>query len=172
MTSKREPFCLLEKPKLRTIADVWEEGKHGKLSAARSVYLALAEIASDKQNDIFTVATSYIAQRAAVTSKTVRKVTKLLQRLGFLKMQRRSTNGLKVANQYKLVRGNNSIGPDYPSLGKAKKITLPTREECTEESTESTARKGEEILSDNDDDTIIHERTGERFNNRTGEYIW
>jgi hypothetical protein len=29
--AKREPFCWLEKRKLRTIADVSEEGKHGIL---------------------------------------------------------------------------------------------------------------------------------------------
>ena len=169
---KREPFCWLGKPQLRTMADVFTEGKIGSLAVARSVYLALSEVASDKQNDTFTVATSYIAQRAGVTPKTVRRVIKILTRLGFLKVQGRSASGLKLASQYTLVRSNGSIGPIYPSLGKTKETTLPRREECTEESTESKVSKGKEILSVNDDDIIIHKRTGERFNKRTGEFIW
>jgi hypothetical protein len=168
---KREPFCWLEKQKLRTIADVWEEGKHGNLAAARSVYLALGEIASDKQSATFTVAISYIAQRAAVTSKTVRRVIGILKKLGFLKAQARSANGLKLAYEYTLTRGHRAIGLSYPSFGKARKNAFPTREECNEESTERTARKEKEILSGNDD-IITHARTGERFNQRTKEFDW
>jgi DNA binding protein with HTH domain len=170
--AKREPFCWLEKRKLRTIADVSEEGKHGNLTAARSVYLALAEIASDKQSDTFTVATSYIAQRAGVTSKTVRRVIKILKRLGFVRIQGRSASGLKLAHEYTLIRGDRPIGPIYPSFGKARKIALPTREECDEESREGTARKEKEILPINDNDITIHARTGERFNRRTKEFVW
>jgi hypothetical protein len=151
---------------------VFAKGKIGNLAAARSVYLALSEIASDKQSDTFTVATSYIGQRAGVTSKTVRRVIKILKRLGFLKVQGRSSNGLKSANQYTLVWSNHSIGPIYPSLGKTKEITLPKKEECTEESRESTARNGKEMLSSNNNDIEIDERTGERFNKRNGEFIW
>jgi hypothetical protein len=180
--AKREPWCWLEKPKLRTIADVLEEGKHGNLTAARSVYLALGEIASDKQSDTFTVATSYIAQRAGVTSKTVRRVIKILKRLGFVTIQGRSARGLKVAHEYTLIRGDCRIGLIYPSFGKAKKIDLPTREECSEESRESTARKGknssqningEEGHEDGgENDVIVHKQTGERFNKRTKEFEW
>src|SRR4029453_15226182 len=139
--AKREPWCWLEKPKLRTIADVLEEGKHGNLTAARSVYLALGEIASDRQSETFTVATSYIAQRAGVTSKTVRRVIGILKKLGFLKAQPRSANGLKLAYEFTRIRGCCRISLIYPSFGKAGKIALPTREECDEESREGTARK-------------------------------
>ena len=169
--AKREPFCWLEKPKLRNIADVFAEGKLGTVAAARSVYLALSEIASDKQSDTFTAATSYIAQRAGVTSKTVQRMIKTFKRLGFVKTEGRFANGLKLPNKYTLLRGNSSIGPIYPSLGKTKEITLPKREECSEESRESTARKEKEISSVNDD-IIIHKRTGERFNQRTKEFVW
>jgi len=48
--AKREPFCWLEKRKLRKIAEVFAEGRLGSLAAARSVILALSEIASDKQS--------------------------------------------------------------------------------------------------------------------------
>ena len=170
--AKREPWCWLEKPKLRTIADVLEEGKHGNLTAARSVYLALGEIASDKQSDTYTVATSYIAQRAGVTSKTVRRVIKILKRLGFLKAQPRSANGLKLSHEYTLIRSDSPVGLSYPSFGKPGKIALPTREEYDEESREGTARKEKEILSINDNDIITHVGTGERFNQRTKEFDW
>jgi hypothetical protein len=168
--AKREPWCWLGKRQLRMIADVFAEGKVGTLAAARSVYLALSEIASDRESDTFTVGTQYIAQRAGVASKTVRRVLKILKQLRFVKVQGRSSNGLKVANQYTLVRANNSIGPIYPSLGKTKEIILPRREECTEESREGTARKEKEIVPINESDIIIHPRTGERFNRRTGEF--
>jgi hypothetical protein len=170
--AKREPFCWLEKPKLRKIAEVFAEGRVGSLVAARSVMLALSEIASDRECNIFTVSEAYIAQRAGVTQKTVRRMTKTFKRLGFLKIQPRSQNGLKISSKYTLIRGHCSMGPIYLSLGKTKKITLPTREECTEESKESTTRKEKEILSVNDNDIVIDERTGERFNKRNGEYIW
>jgi DNA-binding IscR family transcriptional regulator len=169
--AKREPFCWLEKRKLRMIADVFAEGKLGAVSAARTVYLALSEIASDKQKDTFTVATLYIAQRAGVTPKTVRRMTKTFKRLGFLKIRPRSQNGLKLSSEYTLIRGYCSMRPIYPSLGKARKNAFPTREECNEESTERTARKEKEILSGNDD-IITHARTGERFNQRTKEFDW
>ena len=179
MTPKHEPYCWLEKPKLRNIGDAFAEGKIGSLAAARSVYLALSEIASDRQSDTFIAATLYIAQRAGVISKTVQRVTKILRRLGFLRMKGRSANGLKLANEYTLIRGNVSIGPIYPSLGKTKEITLPTREECTEESTESTARKGKDSLSTDakrgeqtEEDIVIHPRTGEQFNKHTKEFVF
>jgi hypothetical protein len=127
--AKREPFCWLEKRKLRIIADVFAEGRLGALTSARSVYLALSEIASDRQNDTFTVATSYIAQRAGVTSKTVRRVIKILKWLVFVKIQGRSASGLKLAYEYTLIRGDrpieftreqasDSIGAQRSSIGK------------------------------------------------------
>jgi hypothetical protein len=81
--------------------------------------------------------------------------TKILRQLGLLKVQRRSLNGLKVANQYTLLPVNDSIGRIYHRWVKTKKITLPRREECTEESRESTARTEEELLSSNNKDIVI-----------------
>lgn len=180
--AKREPFCWLEKRKLRIIADVFGEGRLGALTSARSVYLALSEIASDRQNNTFIVTTSYIAQRAGVASKTVRRVIKILKRLGFLKARPRSANGLKLAYEYTLIRGDPPIGLIYPSFGKARKIALPTREEFDEESREGTARKGknssqnisgEEGHEDaGESEIIVHKQTGARFNKRTKEFIW
>jgi hypothetical protein len=142
--------------------------------------LALSEIASDRQSDTFTVSTSYIAQRAGVTSKTVQRMIKTFKRLGFVKSQPRSANGLKLASEYSLIRGHVPMGPIYPTLGKARETRVPTREELEVESIEGTARKEKksslnvngEKGDQNEDDIVDHERTGERFNKRKGEFVW
>ena len=179
MTAKREPFCWLEKRKLRNIAEVFAEGRLGSLAAARSVILAMSEIASDKQSDTFAAATSYIAHRAGVTSKTVRRMIKTFKQLRFLRVQPRSGNGLKLANEYTLIRGNGATGLIYPSLGKTCKTNLGTREESSEQFTESTARKKKDSLStnvkrgdQNEQNIVIHASTGERFDKRTKEFVW
>ena len=65
------------------------------------------------------------------------------------------------------------MGLIYPSLGKARKTDLPTREELSEESREATAREGEKLsLAENENGIVIDKRTGERFNNCTKEYEW
>jgi len=183
---KREPYCWLEKRKLRKIAEVFAEGRLGSLAAARSVILALSEIASDKQSDTFPASTSYIALRAGVTSKTVRRMVKTLKQLGFLHVRPRSRNGLKIASEYTLIRGSAPMGLIYSSLGKTHKTRLRTREESNEQSTESTARKGRNTLStnaerestngeradQNDENIVLHAGTGERFNKRTKEFVF
>ena len=97
---------------------------------------------------------------------------KILKRLGFAKVRGRSASGLKLAYEYTLIRGDCPIGLIYPSFGKAGKIALPTREECDEESREGTACKEKKIFANNDNDIVIHERTRERFNRRTKEFVW
>jgi hypothetical protein len=162
------------------IGDVFTEGSVGALGAARSVYLALSEIASDKQSETFIVATSYIGQRAGVTSKTVRRTIKIFKKLGVVKTQSRSANGMKLATEYTLLRGDGStMGLIYPTLGKARKSRLPIIEEYSEESREGTERKENKsplnVNGDNGDehkDIVVHARTGEKFNKRTKEFVW
>ena len=124
---RSEPWCWLEKTKLRMLSDVFGEGGCGSLVSARSVMLALSEIASDKQSDTFTAATSYIAQRAGVAVKTVKRMTKTFKKLGFVIIRPRSANGLKIANQYTLIRGKCPLRLSYPSMGKRPKIRSPER---------------------------------------------
>ena len=180
---RREPWCWLEKKKLRILADVFGEGRQGSVMAARSVMLALSEIASDRQCDTFTAATSYIAQRAGVTRKTVDRMIKTFKRLGFVMVRDRSMKGLKIASEYTLIRGKCRLRPIYSTMGKPRKIRLPIKEESNEESTESNARKREKTFvslneeknqnaEDNEEDIIIHPITGERFNKRTGEFVF
>lgn len=168
----REPFCWLEKEKLRILSQVFGEGKHGSLSAARSVVLALSEIASDKQSETFVASVSYIAQRAGVTSKTVRRMTTTFKKLGFLTMRSRSIAGLRASHEYTLIRGKSQLRFVYPSMWKPPKNRLRTREESGEESTESTARTGNKTFEANQKEIVIDPETGEQFNTRTGEYNW
>ncbi len=86
------------------IDDAFAEDQLGALASARSVYLALTQIASDRQNDTFTVATFAIAQRAGVSPKTVRRMIETLKKLGLVKTRARSADGLKLATEYTLIR--------------------------------------------------------------------
>lgn len=171
--SKREPFCWLEKQKLRLLSEVFGEGSHGSLSAARSIMLALSEIASDKQSITFTASTSYIAQRAGVTSKTVRRMNTTFKKLGLVTIRCRLARGLKLSHEYTLTRGKCPLHVIYPSMGKTRKVRLPRIEESDEESNEGTARMEEKHLGQKiEGDVIIDPKTGERFNTRTKEYDW
>ena len=180
---RREAWCWLEKTKLRMLSDVFGEGRLGALASARTVMLALSEIASDKQRDTFTAATLYIAQRAGVSSKTVRRMTKTFEKLRFVIIRPRSANGLRIASEYTVIRGKCPLRLSYPSMGKPTKMRLRRREESNEESTEGTTRKGKHscvtVNKKNEqngeggrDDTVTDPKTGERFNKRTGEYEW
>jgi hypothetical protein len=171
----------LEKPKLRTLSQIFGEGRLGSLASARTVMLALSEIASDNQCDTFIASTSYIAQRAGVAQKTACRILKVLVQLGFLRMRKRSANGLKISSEYTLIRGKCPLRLSYLSMSKQPKVRLPRIEELSEESTEGTARKGKQIFVNpnaeesqstqgNEEDMVINPRTGERFNKRTGEY--
>jgi hypothetical protein len=102
--SKRDPYCFQVKRQLDMIADAFAEDQIGTLASARSVYLALSQIASDRQSDTFTVATFAIAHRAGVSPKTVRRVIEILKKLRLVKTRARSADGLKLATEYTLIR--------------------------------------------------------------------
>jgi len=124
-TTRREPWCWLEKKKLRVLSDVCGEGKQGSLAAARSVMLALSEIVSDRQSDTFVAAIAYIAQRAGVAKKTACRAIKTLGQLGFVKTRKRSANGLKMPSEYILIRGKCPLRLSYPSMSKSLKPVYP-----------------------------------------------
>jgi len=118
-----------------------------------------------------------------VAQKTACRILKVLVQLGFLRMRKRSANGLKISSEYTLIRGKCPLRLSYPSMGKPTKMRLRRREESNEESTEGTTRKGKHscvtVNKKNDqngeggrDDTVTDPKTGERFNKRTGEYEW
>src|SRR5438552_19014356 len=81
--SKREPFAWIEKGKLRMIGDVFSQkpGSINSACSARSIYLALTEIASDKQRDSFEASQAEIAARASLSIATVRRILPVFGRL-------------------------------------------------------------------------------------------
>jgi hypothetical protein len=175
--SKREPFCWIEKRKLRMIGDVFSE-KAGRSSSARSLYLALCEIASDRQRDRFDVSQPEIATRAGLSVATAKRILPVVGQLGLVKIKRNSIRGIEVASTYTIVRGplaHHELAPAH--LPKSKRAT---KKQSFEESSEGTARR-ERVLSsstrgsslaEEDGEIVIDEKTGERKNKKTGEYEW
>jgi hypothetical protein len=52
-------------------------------------------------------------------------------------------------------------------------ILVPSTRHVKHDSLDQVNGIGHKSLADtDDDDTVIHERTGERFNKRTGEFVW
>src|SRR5205823_3824211 len=75
--------------------------------SARSLYLALCELASDKQSETFTVNKALIAHKAAVSVKTVERLLHGFEELALVRVDRnvaRATSGsIKSANTYALL---------------------------------------------------------------------
>ncbi len=99
---KKRPWCWIEKAILRMIADIFDAT--GDANLTRSVYLALCEIASDKQANRFTVAIAEIAKRACVS---YRKTLSLLQRFETLKI---------IEVQRNIVEGTKELAPSTYTL--------------------------------------------------------
>jgi hypothetical protein len=68
----------------------------GQTATARSVYLALCEIASDQQNDTFAKPQGYIAARAGVSRETARTILDRLEAIGLCSITRRRRKGQKA----------------------------------------------------------------------------
>src|SRR5436305_8286218 len=143
--SKREPFCWIEKPKLRMIGDVFSENS-GSVKSARSVYLALAEIASDKQRDTFDANQQEIATRAGLSVPSVKRLLPVFRQLGLIKIKRNSINGFETRSTYTLVRGY-AVAHGEPALAQHLKTKRATEEEFSEETFERTARKEKSVSS-------------------------
>jgi DNA-binding MarR family transcriptional regulator len=187
--SKREPFCWIEKRKLRMIADVFSEGT-GSVNSARSLYLALAEIASDKQRDRFDASQAEIAHRAGLSVASVKRILPVFRRLGLIKIKHNSTNGIQTRSTYTLIRG--ALAHGELALAQQPKTKRATEEESSEETFEGTARMKKAVSSSTCDNSLAEESadlvarstpspnephivltpTGERFNTKTREHEW
>jgi DNA-binding MarR family transcriptional regulator len=86
------------------IGDVFSEST-GSVNSARSLYLALAEIASDKRSDTFDASQSEIAHRAGLSVASVKRILPVFRRLGLIKIKRNSINGIETRSTYTLIRG-------------------------------------------------------------------
>jgi hypothetical protein len=159
---KKLPFCWIEKQKLRLLEDIYSENTGlGSGETARSVYLALAEIASDNQRDKFEVSQAAIARRACVCVSTVKLILSVFNKLGLVKVKPNSTNGMRTRSTYTLVRG--AIANGCLSIANSPENEMAISEEAFEESfEEKTARNKKNTLITN----------SFRFNRRNGEYEW
>src|SRR5882757_5164014 len=99
------PFCWQNKAVLRMITEEFAESNQAV--SARSLYLALTEVASDEQSETFTASKALIAHKAGLSVKTAERILPGLEHLGFLKIDRglvEATSGsIKSPNTYTLL---------------------------------------------------------------------
>ena len=116
------------------IAAVFESSK-GSVSAARSVYMALSEIASDKQRDTFEASQAEIAARAGLSVPTVKRILPTLKEISLIAIQRNYFNKIETQSSYSVLRGavaHGELAPVHPL--KTKRATEKESKECSEES--------------------------------------
>lgn len=104
-----DPWCWQSKRVLKAITEVF--GESNQAASARSVYLALTELASDEQMETFTAAKALIAHKAGVSVKTAETRLKGLVELGAVRIepQRGTANSgvIKASNKYTLIAMRN-----------------------------------------------------------------
>ena len=118
------------------IADAYPNGA----ANARSVYVALTEIASDRASDTFDSSHPEIANRAGMSVSSVRRILPTLEKLGKVKVRPNAINGIQVRSTYTIIREHTPAHGEHPpaQLLNAKRTT---EEEMYEESFEGTARR-------------------------------
>ena len=120
------------------IGEVFSE-KAGRSSSARSLYLALCEIASDRQSDRYNTSQPEIAIRAGLSVATVRRLLPVFKHLGLVKIERNSVHGIQTASTYTIIRGPLAHHERTPAH--LLKTRRATEKESVEESVEGTARR-------------------------------
>jgi hypothetical protein len=102
------PWCWCEKAILRLITETFAESNQA--ASARSLYLAMTELASDQQSDVFTVPGALIAYKAGLSVRTVERLMHGLEHLEIVAVKRniaRPTSGtagaIKAASTYTLL---------------------------------------------------------------------
>ena len=83
-------------------------------ASARSLYVAMTQLASDNESDTFTATKALIAHKVGLSVSTVQRLLKGLAQLGVIHVEPGRINGLlKTANTYTLLpigHGDSSIG--------------------------------------------------------------
>ena len=146
--TKKLPYCWSEKARLRMINDVFSGKISGKQAGttARSIYLALCEIASDKQKDRFDVSQAEIAHRALVSTASVKRTLPVFRRLGLVKIKRNSFNGIETRSTYTLVRGAASSHRASASSPACNKVSY-VRRISSKKASKGTARMANNVVS-------------------------
>lgn len=113
---------------LRMISDIFDATNDASL--ARSVYLALTEIASDEQSDRFTKSINEIAKRASVSYRTTFEMLKRFEGLRIIAVQRNIVPGTKelAPSTYTLCTGCRTLctGLNHGSVPRYKKESNKT----------------------------------------------
>jgi hypothetical protein len=123
-TIKAAPFAWQHKDMLRMITDTFSESDQA--ASARSLYVALTELASDNQSETFTATKALIAHKAGLSVSTVQRLLKGLEQLGVILIQPGRINGLlRTANTYTLL----PIGHSDSSIGRGRSRSNPDKVE-------------------------------------------
>jgi DNA-binding Lrp family transcriptional regulator len=124
-------FCWQEKDALKTLNTHFDNSDFPtKLPYARSLYLALTEIASDNQQETFPASLGYIATRAGFSVSEVKRLLPELEKIGIISVKRRTSNGVNLPNEITL---NGRFYQSQVGSGR-KKAVRATLEESYKES--------------------------------------
>jgi DNA-binding MarR family transcriptional regulator len=148
------------------ISDVFAESA-GSINAARSIYLSLAEIASDKASDTFDASQADIGHRAGLSVATVKRILPLFRRLGLIKIKRNSINGIETRSTYTLIR--TMLAHHELALVQQPKTKRATLEESTKKGT-----KREEARMEKREEAEVRSLADGRstFDSETQDYVW
>ena len=141
------------------------------VASARSVYLALTQIASDEQSETFTRRIREIALTAAVSYRTTFHMLKRFEVLYIVRVKRNYVAGTKenAPSTYTLCNGcitlcNSRIQASLPRVQKNLRTGTARRGKSLEESVQGTVH-GKNVIN-----TSTTCSTGESFDEETGEY--
>ena len=170
-TKKLLAFCVVEKAKLRMIEDIFTENTGlGSLESARSVYLALCEIASDfERNDNLEISQEAIARRTGLARSTVQRILPVFARLGLIRIKGNAINGMRARSTYTLVRGELPLSVKRTALTEVTENGSDSKKEYSEETFERPVSKTNTLASNTGDSSLAD---GSTFNPETGEHEW
>lgn len=97
------PWAWVNKQTLRTLTETFTESGQG--ASARTLYLALAELASDHQSESFTVAKALIAHKASLGVRLVTELLPKLESMSVITIDRHAANGMDLPSTYTLIAG-------------------------------------------------------------------
>jgi len=132
---KKRPWCWQEKQILRTIGDIFDASND--VASARSVYVAITEIASDEQSDTFTRPIAEIERRAGVSRRTVASMLNRFEELKIIRVKRNMIPGTRfqAPSTYTLCNHCLSLGNHCLPLGNSRlQPSLPRIRKNKEES--------------------------------------
>lgn len=120
---RRLPFVAITKDALRVLDEAFP--KPAELRQARSVYLALIEIANRGQSDTFAAGRPHIASISGVGVKTLDRLVPRLEEAGIVTVKRRRELGVNLPNVWTLT------DPPSTVLGVASVQTHPGAADAT-----------------------------------------